>query len=50
MRLSKTDLKILEQIAKGNKNIKTISYHIDKSDKQIYKSAQKLKNNNFLEY
>jgi hypothetical protein len=49
MRLSKTDLKILEQIAKGNKNIKTISYHIDKSDKQIYKSAQKLKNNNFLE-
>jgi len=49
MRLSKTDLKILEQLAKGNKTIKTIAQTINKSDKQIYKSAQKLTNDNFLE-
>jgi len=48
MRLSQTELKILQQIAIGNKDIKIISEVIKKSNKQIYKSSQKLKNYDFL--
>ena len=48
MRLSQTELKILEQIAKGNKDIINISEVINKSSKQIYKASQSLKDNEFL--
>lgn len=48
MQLSQTELKILQQIAIGNKDIKIISEVIKKSNKQIYKSSQKLKNYDFL--
>jgi hypothetical protein len=49
MRFSQTDLKILEQIAGGTTDIKTIAAHLKKSDKQIYASSQKLKTKNILD-
>jgi predicted transcriptional regulator len=48
MRFSQTDLKILEQLANGTKHIKHIAVAINKSDKQIYRSCQKLKNIDFI--
>ena len=48
MRFSQTDLRILEQLANVNKDIKNIAVVINKSDKQIYKSCQKLKNLGFI--
>ena len=48
MRLSQTELKIIEQIANGITDIKSISNNIKKSNKQIYKSSEKLKDHNFL--
>jgi predicted transcriptional regulator len=49
MRFSQTDLKILEQLAQGTTDIKTIAKHLKKSDKQIYASSQKLKTKNILD-
>jgi len=49
MRFSQTDLKILEQLAQGTTDIKTIAKHLQKSDKQIYASSQKLKTKNILD-
>jgi hypothetical protein len=49
MRFSQTDLKILEQLAQGTTDIKTIAEHLQKSDKQIYASSQKLKTKNILD-
>jgi predicted transcriptional regulator len=49
MRFSQTDLKILEQLAQGTTDIKTIATHLQKSDKQIYASSQKLKTKNILD-
>ncbi|MFH1100612.1 MAG: hypothetical protein V1726_01050 [Methanobacteriota archaeon] len=49
MRFSQTDLKILEQLAQGTTDIKTIATHLQKSDKQIYASSQKLTIKNILE-
>jgi len=49
MRFSQTDLKILEQLALGTTDIKTIAKHLQKSDKQIYASSQKLKTKNILD-
>lgn len=49
MRFSQTDLKILEQLAQGTTDIKTIAKLLQKSDKQIYASSQKLKTKNILD-
>jgi predicted transcriptional regulator len=49
MRFSQTDLRILEQLAQGTTDIKTIAKHLKKSDKQIYASSQKLKTKNILD-
>lgn len=49
MRFSQTDLRILEQLAQGTTDIKTIAKHLKKSDKQIYASSQKLKIKNILD-
>jgi predicted transcriptional regulator len=49
MRFSQTDLKILEQLAQGTTDIKQIAEHLQKSDKQIYASSQKLKTKNILD-
>jgi len=49
MRFSHTDLRILEQLAQGTTDIKTIATHLQKSDKQIYASSQKLKTKNILD-
>lgn len=48
MRLSKTELQILEQIANSNKNVKEIAKALKKSKVQIYRSGQKLIENNFI--
>ena len=47
MELSKTELLILEQIAKGNKSIKTIALALHKNNKRIYAALKKL--NEFVE-
>jgi len=49
MKLSKTEINVLEQIAKGNKSIKTIAKALKKSDKQIYVTAKNLAEKNFIE-
>jgi len=49
MQLSKTEINVLEQIAKGNKTIKTIAKALKKSDKQIYVTAKNLTEKNVLE-
>ena len=49
MSFSQTDLKILEQLAQGTTDIKTIATLLQKSDKQIYASSQKLKTKNILD-
>ena len=49
MKLSKTEINVLEQIAKGNKFIKTIAKALKKSDKQIYVTAKNLTEKNFIE-
>ena len=48
MKLSKTELKLLEQIAQGNKNVKEIAKALNKSKFQIYRSGQKLIKKDFL--
>jgi len=49
MRFSQTDLRILEQLAQGTTDIKTIATRLQKSEKQIYASSQKLKAKNILD-
>src|SRR3989344_8645800 len=49
MKLSKTELQIMEQIANGNKNIKEIAKALKKSNAQIYRSGQKLIKKSFIE-
>lgn len=48
MGLSKTELQILEQIAKGNKVIKEIAVALKRSKVQIYRSGQKLAEKGFV--
>ena len=43
MELSKTELSILKEIAKGNKSVKNIASGLDKSKKTIYSSVENLK-------
>lgn len=50
MRLSKTELHILEQLAHGNIQITKIATAIRKSKPQIYRSIKKLKEKNMVEY
>ena len=49
MQLSKTEINVLEQIAKGNKFIKTVAKALKKSDKQIYVTAKNLAEKNVIE-
>lgn len=49
MQLSKTEISVLEQIAKGNKSIKAIAKALKKSDKQIYVTAKNLTEKNVIE-
>ncbi|MDP1694848.1 MAG: hypothetical protein Q8L34_04890 [Candidatus Woesearchaeota archaeon] len=42
MQLSKTEIKVLEQIARGNKAVKSIAKSIAKSVKQVYVTAKRL--------
>ena len=49
MRLTKPELLLLEQIANGNKAVKTISTALKKSDKQIYVTAKKLAEKGIIE-
>ena len=42
MQLSKTEIKVLEQIARGNKEVKSLAKSLIKSVKQIYVTAKKL--------
>src|SRR3989338_5871587 len=48
MKLSKTELLILEHIAKGNKDIPQIAKNLKKSKAQIYRSGQKLIKESFI--
>lgn len=48
MKLSKTELRILEQIARGNKSIKEIASALGKSKFQVYRSGNKLKDKGFM--
>lgn len=49
MRLSKTELKALEQIARGNKSIKGIAIAIKKSKVQIYRAVKQLAEKEFIQ-
>ncbi len=48
MRLYKTELRIIEQIAKGNRNVKDIALAIKKSRAQVYRAGKKLIEKKFL--
>ena len=48
IKLSKTDLRLLEQIARGNNNIKNIAKALNKSIKQIYRTSKKLADKGFI--
>src|SRR3989344_3520135 len=50
MELSKTELKVMGQIAKGNKSINLVACSIKKSNKQVYRAVKKLKKIGFIEY
>ena len=49
MQLTKPELLLLEQIANGNKAVKTLAVALKKSDKQIYVTAKKLAEKGFIE-
>lgn len=49
MQLTKPELLLLEQIANGNKAVKTIAIALKKSDKQIYVTAKKLAEKGLIE-
>ena len=49
MRLSVTEIKVLEQIEKGNKEIKSIANALARSVKQIYVIARKLEEEGIIE-
>lgn len=49
MHLTKPELLLLEQIANGNKAIKSLAVALKKSDKQIYVTAKKLRDKGFIE-
>lgn len=48
MRLSKTELQMLEQVAKGKSSIKEIATALKKSNAQIYRSSQNLRDSDFV--
>lgn len=48
MKLSLTELKVLEQLAHGNKTVKAIAAALKKSDKQIYRTRRKLAAKRFI--
>ncbi len=50
MQLSETELKILQQIANGNTDIKKIAEKLDRDISRIYRSKNKLVEKNFLEF
>lgn len=49
MQLSKTEILVLEQVAKGNKYVTEVAFAIKKSVKQIYLTVNTLKDKGFLE-
>ena len=49
MQLSKTEILVLEQIANGNKAVKSLAKALKKSDKQIYVTAKRLQNKGIIE-
>ncbi|MBS3165456.1 hypothetical protein J4439_08580 [Candidatus Woesearchaeota archaeon] len=49
MRLSKTELGVLEQIARGNKDVRGIASALGKSTAQIYRSGRLLTENGLVE-
>ncbi len=48
MNLSKPELRVLEQIANGNKKINEIAHAVKKSDKQIYRTTKSLIEKEFI--
>ncbi len=48
MRLSKSELRVLEQIANGNKEVSEIAQALKRSNKQIYVIAKKLSDNEII--
>jgi len=48
MRLSRTELQILMELARGNKNISGIAKALIRSKAQVYRSGQKLLRNGFI--
>jgi len=48
MRLSRTELRVLEQIAKGNKRTKEIAAALKKSNVQIYRAGRRLTEKGFI--
>ncbi len=49
MYLSSTELKVIEELAKGNKEINSIASALKKSDKQIYRIMKQLENEGVIE-
>ncbi len=49
MQLSKTEILVLEQIANGNKSIKSLAKALKKSDKQIYVTTKRLQDKEIIE-
>lgn len=48
MKISQTEIRLLEQLAKGNRNLKEIAVALEKSGKQIYRTINKLKEKNLI--
>lgn len=49
MQLTKTELKVLEQVTRGNNKIEDIAQNIHRSKSQIYRAQQNLSNHRFLQ-
>ena len=48
MQLSRTELKVLEEVANGNNKIENIAQNLHRSDSQIYRAQHALAKNGFL--
>jgi len=48
MKLSQTELRVLEQVSYGNNRIENIAYNINRSNSQIYRAKQNLLEHGFL--
>ena len=49
MELTKTELKVLSQLAKGIENIAEIAFALKKSKSQIYRTIETLQSKGFIE-